>query len=110
MGADQCMEGEKSTSAPVCSFQRQVSGIATTPPTAAISSAVETPTIVANSPHNTLPRLMVPKNTVTNTANPRPRTHSGSATWADTFRLDNEAIHAAPAIRLASSAVEACPD
>jgi hypothetical protein len=38
-------------------------------------------------------------------ASPRARTHSGSASCADTLRLDSTTIHAAPASRLATSAV-----
>ena len=43
--------------------------------------------------------------TVAKIERPRPRTHSGSATWADTLRVASTAIHATPAMRLAASAV-----
>ena len=39
-------------------------------------------------PHTALPSVMRAEKTVTNSASPRPRTHSGSATCADTFRVD----------------------
>ena len=38
-------------------------------------------------------------------ASPRARTQSGSVVWADTLRLDSTAIQAAPASKLATSAV-----
>ena len=70
-------------------------------PAAAVKSAGETPARVATSPQSTLPRLMEPKNTVTKTASPRPRTHSGSESCADTFRLERETIQDTPAMKLA---------
>src|SRR5271169_1146440 len=104
MGAAQCMEGEKSTAAPGCSFHRQVSGIAINAPAAAANRAADTPASVATSPQKALPRLMAPKNTVTKTASPRPRTHSGRASCAETFKLDTDAIQPTPATKLAAIA------
>ena len=43
-------------------------------------------------------------------ARPRPRTHSGSAYCADTFRLDSVAIHDMPATILATSAINTVRD
>src|SRR5467141_299202 len=45
----------------------------------AAKSDSDTPASVATSPQRMLPRLMEPKRTVTKTASPRPRTHSGRA-------------------------------
>src|SRR5580692_12918653 len=106
-GAGQCIDGEKSTSAPVCSFHRQVSGMARTAPAAAAARAAGSPAIAASSPHRALPMVRDPNMTVTYIASPRPRTHSGKATCAETLRLDTAAIHEAPAIRLAATATPA---
>ena len=46
----------------------------------------------------------MPENTATNSARPRPRTHSGRATCAETFRFDNTVIQQAPATALAAKA------
>src|SRR5271165_7639612 len=105
MGAGQCIDGDKSTRAPVCNFQRQVNGIAMTAPAAATSRAADTPIEAASPPQIALPTVRAPNITVTYTARPRPRTHSGSATWAETLRSDTAAIHDAPAMRLAAMAV-----
>src|SRR5271155_82546 len=104
MGVAHCMDGEKSTAAPVCSFQRQVNGIAINAPAAAAKRAGDTPASVATSPQKALPMLMEPNNTVTKTASPRPRTHSGRVSCAETFRLDTDAIQATPATKLAAIA------
>src|SRR5258708_28196510 len=106
IGVAQCNEGEKSTPAPVCNFQRHVSAIASNAPAAASSNAGDTPASVPTSPQTTLPRLMQPKNTVTNTANPRPRTQSGRASCAETLRTESDAIHDMPAIKLATTVTE----
>src|SRR6266568_3075419 len=103
-GAGQCIEGVRSMPAPVCSFQRQVKGIAMRAPAAARPWATGRPTIAATCPQTALPSVMAPKKTVTNIASPRPRTHSGNATCAETLRLDKTAIHDTPAITLADSA------
>src|ERR1700722_12643434 len=109
IGAGQCMDGDRSTVAPVCNFQRQVSGIAIVAPAAASSRAPGKPITAASSPQIALPIVRAPNITVTYTAIPRPRTHSGNATWAETLRLDTAAIHEAPAMRLAATAVaESC--
>src|SRR3984957_15359163 len=108
-GAGQCMDGDRSTVAPVCNFQRQVSGIAIIAPAAARSRAPGKLITTASSPQIALPIVSAPNITVTYTAIPRPRTHSGNATWAETLRLDTAAIHAAPAMRLAATAsAESC--
>ena len=103
-GSGQCMEGVKSMAAPVCSFQRQVRGMARTAPAAAAYRANGRPTRLATSPQITLPRLKDPNMMVTYMASPRPRTHSGSATCAETLRLETPAIQEAPASTLAASA------
>ena len=113
-GAGQCMDGVRSTPAPVCSFHRQVRGMAATAPAAARKCAVGSPTQTATSPQTALPSVRQPKNTVVYRASPRPRTQSGSATCADTLSVASAAIHDAPAIsagderrrRLAGEAVE----
>ena len=51
-GSGQCIEGEKSTLTPVCSFQRHVSGIATLAPAAATTRAAGNPATAAISPHS----------------------------------------------------------
>src|SRR6266481_5160760 len=106
-GAAQCIDGEKSTFAPVCNFHRQVSRIATIAPAAARNRAAGSPAIAATSPQIALPRVSAPNMTVTYIASPRPRTHSGNATWAETFRVDKATVHDAPATRLAATAVTA---
>ena len=103
-GSGHCIDGEKSTFAPVCSFQRQVSGIAIIAPAAASQRAAGNPPMDASSPQIALPMVSAPNITVTYTASPRARTQSGSATCADTLRLDTAAIHDAPAMRLAATA------
>src|SRR6202451_2958749 len=103
-GAGHCIDGEKSTSAPVCTFQREASGITIIPPAAASSSAAGTPIKDASPPQIALPMVSAPNITVTYIANPRPRTQSGNATCADTLRLDTAAIHDAPAMKLAATA------
>src|SRR5208283_6216678 len=70
-----------------------------------ISRAAGTPATAASSPQRALPRVSEPNITVTYTARPLPRTHSGKATCAETLRLDTAAIHEAPAMRLARIAV-----
>ena len=103
------MDGEKSRFAPVCNFQRQVSGIAMIAPEAARARAARKPATAAISPHMALPMVSAPNITVTYIARPRPRTHSGRATCAETLRLDTAAIHDAPAMRLAATAVTMSP-
>jgi len=49
-GAAQCIDGEKSTFAPVCNFHRQVSRIATIAPAAATNRAAGSPATAATSP------------------------------------------------------------
>ena len=51
-----------------------------------------------------LPALIAPKKTVRKTESPRARTHSGSATCAETLRLESTAIQEAPASRLTAAA------
>src|SRR5271156_1844116 len=104
-GAGQCIDGDRSTFVPVCSFHAQVRGIAMTVPAAAANRAAVTPAMAASSPQIALPIVKAPNITVTYTASPRPRTHSGNATCAETFRLATAAIHEAPATRLAAMAV-----
>src|SRR5262245_6013221 len=107
IGAGQCIDGERSTPAPVCSFQRQVAGIAKRAPNAAITCAAGRPIIPATWPQIALPTVRQPKNAVTKIASPRPRTQSGSATWADTLRLAKTAIQDAPATALPANAIGA---
>src|ERR1700679_4120436 len=99
------MDGEKSTPAPVTNFHRQVRGMAMTAPAAARSRAAGNPASTASCPQIALPMVNAPNITVTYIARPRPRTHSGRATWAETLRLETAAIHEAPAMRLAITAV-----
>ena len=99
------MEGEKSTFAPVCSFQRHVRGIAIAAPAAARSSAAGKPATAASSPQIALPMVNAPNITVTYMARPRPRTHSGNATCAETLRQDTAAIQEMPAMKLATIAI-----
>ena len=54
---------------------------------------VSRPIIPATCPQTVLPKGRHPKKAVTNIASPRPRTQSGSATWAETLRLAKTAIH-----------------
>src|SRR5271156_25025 len=75
-------------------------------PAAAIKSAAGNPAMPASSPQSALPMVNEPNITVTYIASPRPRTQSGNATCADTLRQDTAAIHDAPAIRLAATAVQ----
>jgi len=66
--------------------------------------AAGSPAIAATSPPQiALPRVSAPNMTVTYIASPRPRTHSGNATWAETFRVDKATVHDAPATRLAAN-------
>src|SRR5713226_1375974 len=106
MGAGQCIDGVWSMPAAVWSFHRHVRGIATRAPAAATKCATGRPNIPATCPQIALPREIAPKNAVTNIARPRPRTHSGSATWAETLRLDKTAIQDTPAMTLADRAME----
>ena len=114
IGAGQCIDGERSMPAPVCSFQRQVSGMAATAPAAARKCAAGNPSHAATSPHTALPSVRQPKKTVVYKASPRPRTQSGSATCAETLSVASAAIHDAPAMsargerhhRLAGEAVK----
>ena len=55
-------------------------------------------------PQTALPSVIAPKNAVRKIARPRPRTHSGNATCAETNSVVIIVIHDAPAIRLASAA------
>ena len=74
------MDGVRSTAAPVCNFQRHVSGTVVAAPSAARACAIGTPSMEATWPQIMLPSVSEPKNTVTNTASPRARTQSGRAT------------------------------
>ena len=74
-------------------------------PTAATTRATGNPATAAISPHSALPMVSAPNITVTYIARPRPRTHSGSATCAETLSDETAAIHDAPAMRLAATAV-----
>src|SRR5262249_60581084 len=105
--AGQCIDGERSSPAPVCSFQGQVAGIATRAPIAAIIWVAARPIIPATWPQIALPKVRQPKNAVTKIASPRPRTQSGSATWADTLRLAKTAIQDPPATALPANAIGA---
>ena len=79
--------------------------MAATAPAAARKCAVGNPSHAATSPHTALPRVRQPKNTVVYKASPRPRTQSGSATCAETLKVASAAIHDAPAMTLAASAI-----
>src|SRR6516164_5804059 len=105
IGAGQCMEGDKSIAAPVCSFHGHVSAMAATAPALARKCALAKPTAAAVSPQAALPSVRQPKNTVVYSASPRARTQSGNATWADTLNVASATIHDAPAVALARSAV-----
>ena len=74
-------------------------------PAAARKRAVGTPSRLATLPQTALPRVIAPKNAVRKIARPRPRTHSGNATCAETNSVVIIVIHDAPAIRLASAAM-----
>lgn len=62
------------------SFQRQLSAIPTVAPAAATKCAAGKLNAEAIWPQSALTAVMAPKNTVTNIANPRPRTQSGNET------------------------------
>ena len=65
IGAGQCIDGVRSTPAPVCSFHRQVSANRRrTAPAAARKCAAGKPTSTATSPQPALPSVRQPKNTV----------------------------------------------
>ncbi len=107
-GAGQCIEGASSISAPRFSRKRRTSGMASTAPADAISAAgIER--VVATCPQIRLPAAIEPKKTIRNTESPRPRTQSGSAVWAETFRLESTAIQESPASSEASAATSARP-
>ena len=84
IGARQCIEGDMSTPSAVCSFHRQVSGIATSAPAAATKCAAGNPPSRGDMPPDELPSVTDPKITVRKIARPRPRTQSGRAIWAET--------------------------
>src|SRR5580700_2689637 len=96
-GCGQCIEGVKSTPAPVCSFQRHNSGIANSAPAAARKCAVGKLVKAAASPQNALPNVKPPNIMVLNSASPRPRTHPGNATCAEMLTAASTAIHDTPA-------------
>src|SRR6516225_7640586 len=103
--ARQFIHAVRSSPAPVCSFQRQVKGMTATAAVAATKCVVSSPIRLASLPQITLPSASAPKKIVMYKARPRPRTHSGSATCAETLRLASTETHAAPAIKLASKPV-----
>jgi hypothetical protein len=60
-GARQRIEGVRFRLAPVCSFQRQVSGMAIRAPAAAAARAKGSPWRLATSPHAAFPNVTAPK-------------------------------------------------
>ena len=62
------------------------------------------PTLDATFPQSMLPPAMAPKNTVRKKDNPRARTQSGRAVWAETWKLASTAIHDTPASADAATA------
>src|ERR1700731_1632742 len=108
VGCGQCIEGVKSTPAPVCSFQRQSSGRAMSAPAAAMKCATGRLVRAATLPQSALPNANPPNMTVLKIESPRPRTQPGNATWAETLRADSTAIHDMPATTLAASAMAGC--
>ena len=101
----QCIDGVRSIAAAVCSRHRKVRTIPTAAPAAAKEKVVDSPSRLATLPHTALPRVIAPKNAVRKIARPRPRTHSGNATCAETNSVVIIVIHDAPAIRLAAAAM-----
>jgi len=89
----------------VCNFHRQVSGMVSSIPAAARKWASGRPITPASFPQTTLPTLNAPNMTVTKSARPRARTHSGRASWAETLSADMTEIHETPATRLPANAV-----
>src|ERR1700684_976371 len=83
------------------SFQRQESGIANSAPAAAAHRAVSNPAFAAIHPQSALPAVIEPNMTVKKIDRPRPRTQSGKASCAETYRTDSTTVQAAPAISAA---------
>jgi hypothetical protein len=60
-GARQRIDGAKFSAAPVCSFHRQVKGIAINAHAPAAAKAKRSPPKLATSPQTALPNVMAPK-------------------------------------------------
>ena len=108
VGCGQCMEGVKSTPAPVCSFQRHSSGMAMSAPAAATKCAIGRLVKAATWPQIALPKVKPPNMTVVKIASPRPRTQPGKPTCAEMLTAESTAIHDTPAKKLAASATAGC--